>query len=483
MAFKAALTHVCRYWRSVLLSYPKIWTNIFARRDISDFFYECLLRSRGLPIHLNFHYHVEWDGPAGCSCEHPSSPTSCRVRCPHIRARKTAELFGEYGPRKRLRSLDLLLFSPDPVAAGFGGLEHIAFFNRPLPELESLRLACLDSAQSPEEFVIRGDIFSRSLPKLKCLSLVHCWGGLTSWVAGLTSFHLEFRQLWDIQSTKFVAFLENNCRTLEALSLDNIGFSDPGGGRVTLSSLKELQLKRVTDPSYLFLHLTLPMFEALTTLRVRFSDGAATFSATNPSGAVLQVVESQEDVFSCCTNGLALYRWTEISTLDLDLHGSREVSESDVEDFYHSIPSLETMEVRTASHLREVFRPLLITKYPLHPSLKLLRLPVHREVQDDVFAILTTTTYARKAMGCVLWDIECICDGGCEEFSSQWAIYCENSGFGNPEIVRFTRDPIFLDRQRKVLEGLPAGTISVSEMNISKVNCLSSWVAPSDTTF
>jgi len=58
MAFRAALTHVCRYWRGVLLSYPKLWTNISARRDTSDFFSECLLRSRSLSVHLNLHYHV-----------------------------------------------------------------------------------------------------------------------------------------------------------------------------------------------------------------------------------------------------------------------------------------------------------------------------------------------------------------------------------------------------------------------------------------
>ncbi|KAF9650054.1 hypothetical protein BDM02DRAFT_1531878 [Thelephora ganbajun] len=417
MAFKAALTRVCSYWRGVLLCYPKIWTDIFVRRDTSDFLSECLLRSRALPIHLNFHYHMGWDSPSGCSCNHPSL-VSRHVRCPHIRARKATELFGGCGPRGRLRSLDLLFFS-DLTTTGFDELEQNSFFNGPLPELESLRLVCLDTAQAREEFIIHDGIFPGSLPKLKRLSLVHCWGGLISWVVGLTSFHLEFRHSREIQSVEFAAFLKNSNGTLEVLSLDNIGFSGSYGEPATLANLKGLKLKRVADPSGLFQHVTLPTFKNLTTLRVRFSDGIATFSATDDSGVVLQVIESQEDTFSYCTNGLAFYGWTQVSTLDLDLHGSRDVSASDVENLYHSIPSLDIMEIRTVSNLRNILLRLLPTKHVLHPSLKLLQLQVPRGAREEVFAALTTVTYRRKAMGCVLWDIECICDESCGKVSNQ----------------------------------------------------------------
>ena len=483
MAFKAALTHVCRYWRGVLLSYPKIWSNIFARRDSIDFFTECLLRSRTLPIHLNLHYHMEWDSPSGCSCERSSSLVSRRVRCPHVRARKTAELFGQHGPRERLRSLDLLIFFSDLTEARSVELEDVSFFNPPLLELQTLRLVCLDAAQANEDFFIGDNIFSRELPKLQHLSLVHCWGGLTSWVTGLTSFHLEFRHSLYISSAEFITFLAHNSRTLEILSLDNIVTTsgDAGNKSVTLTNLRELKLKRICDPVGLFSHFALPTFENLTTLRVRFSDGMATFSAINDSGAVLQVVESEEDLFSCCTNGLASHQWTQISTLDLDLDGLQESSGLDVEDLYRSIQSLETMEIRAVSHFRETFLPFLPTKPALYPSLKLLRLPVSQEVQDEVFAGLTTITYGRKAMGCVMWDIECICDETCEGISDQWAIHCEKNGFSNPEIAKFMVDPEYLDHQRKVSKGQPARTISLPEASISEVSYALSYSTPSDT--
>lgn len=483
MAFKAALTHVCRYWRGVLLSYPKIWTNIFARRDTIDFFSECLLRSRTLPIHLNFHYHMGWDSPSGCSCEGPSSLASRRVRCPHVRARKTAELFGQYGSRERLRSLDLLIFFSDLADARSVELEDISFFSRSLPELQTLRLVCLDAAQSDEEFLVGDDIFSRELPRLQHLSLVHCWGGLTSWVIGLTSFHLEFRHSCYISSADFIAFLAHNSQTLEVLSLDNIVTTsgDAGNESVTLTNLRELKLKRITDPVGLLSHLVPPMFENLATLRVRLSDGMTTFSATSDTGAVLQVIESEEDSFSWCTYGLASYQWAQISSLDLDLDGLQESLRLDVEDLYRSIPSLETMEIRTVFHLREIFLPFLPTKQVLHPSLKLLRLPVSREVQDEVFSGLTTITYGRKAMGCVMWDVECICDEGCEEISDQWAIHCEKNGFSNPEIVKFTTDPEYLGRQKKVSKGQPTRSVSLPKANISEASRAFSYSTLSDT--
>ena len=157
------------------------------------------------------------------------------------------------------------------------------------------------------------------------------------------------------------------------------------------------------------------------------------------------------------------------------------MSGSDVEDLYRSIPSLETMEIRTASHLHEIFLPLLPTRRVLHSSLRFLRLSVTREAQDKAFAMLTTITHGRKAMGCVTWSIECVCDESCEEISDQWAIHCERNGFDDPGIVEFTKDPGFLDRQRKISEGQPTGVVSVPEAGILKASCAPSNFTLSDT--
>jgi hypothetical protein len=304
---------------------------------------------------------------------------------------------------------------------------------------------------------------------------------LTSWVTGLTSFHLEkSRYFGDIRGAEFVAFLKGSQGTLEVLSLGDIEFNEWNGEPVALTNLKELKLGGIMEPLTLFLHFTLPTFDSLTTLRVRYSDGVATFSATNTSGAVLQVIESEEDVFSCCVNGLASSWWTQISTLDLDLHGSQEVSDLDLEDLYRSIPSLDTMEIRTISCLHGIFRPLIPIKRVLHPSLKLVRLPVPQEGLDDFFAILTTTSHGRKVMGCVMWGIECSCEDR-EEVSNRWAAYCEKNGFDNPEIAKFMRDPGFLDRGGKNFEGQSTGTVSVPQAGILEASDTPSCFTPPDT--
>jgi len=83
-------------------------------------------------------------------------------------------------------------------------------------------------------------------------------------------------------------------------------------------------------------------------------------------------------------------------------------------------------------------------------------------------------------MGCVMWDVECICDESCEEISDQWAIHCEKNGFSNPEIVKFTTDPKYLGRQRKAFKGQPAGSISLPEAKISEASHALSYSTSSD---
>ena len=52
------LTHVCKRWRSVLVSSPGLWTNFCVVKAAPKFVAECLQRSKTLPIHVSF----KWDG-------------------------------------------------------------------------------------------------------------------------------------------------------------------------------------------------------------------------------------------------------------------------------------------------------------------------------------------------------------------------------------------------------------------------------------
>ena len=73
-------------------------------------------------------------------------------------------------------------------------------------------------------------------------------------------------------------------------------------------------------------------------------------------------------------------------------------------------------------------------------------------------------------MGCAIWSIECVCDESCEEVSNQWGIYCEKNGFGNTGIVKFMRDPGFLDRQRKTFEGHATEILLIPKSTHSKAS-------------
>lgn len=50
------LTHVCRRWRSLLISLPKLWTNFRVIKAAPKFVAECIQRSKSLPIHVS----VKW---------------------------------------------------------------------------------------------------------------------------------------------------------------------------------------------------------------------------------------------------------------------------------------------------------------------------------------------------------------------------------------------------------------------------------------
>ena len=84
-------------------------------------------------------------------------------------------------------------------------------------------------------------------------------------------------------------------------------------------------------------------------------------------------------------------------------------------------------------------------------------------------------------MGCANWSIECVSDESCEEVSNQWRIYCEKNGFGIPGIVKFMRDPGFLDRQRKTFEGDPTEILLIPKATDSKASQAPSDFTPSDT--
>ena len=44
------MTHICKYLRSTLISYPHLWSLIFVKNDHKDFVVACLERSRGTPF-------------------------------------------------------------------------------------------------------------------------------------------------------------------------------------------------------------------------------------------------------------------------------------------------------------------------------------------------------------------------------------------------------------------------------------------------
>ena len=66
------MTHVCQYWRSTLISYPRLWSSIFVRNDHKDFVVTCLERSRELPLAVRLDLGHGGHGGDYLDCTSPS---------------------------------------------------------------------------------------------------------------------------------------------------------------------------------------------------------------------------------------------------------------------------------------------------------------------------------------------------------------------------------------------------------------------------
>ena len=172
------LTHVCRYWRTALLSHPTIWSTLCMKPGNPSFISEWLAR-------------------------------------------------GQNAPRMRDLTIVYRLSEPLPVwdiGYDYGpGLLHRCFFRETLPNLQHL-----DFRATHVEFYVPmiptpGSLFGKSLPRLKELKYLGATGGLLGKAENLDSCEIG---RWsgpagpaDIFSEHLQTLLDNN-NTLKSLTIN-----------------------------------------------------------------------------------------------------------------------------------------------------------------------------------------------------------------------------------------------------------------------
>ena len=183
-------SHVCKYWRSAVISNPLFWTNISAGPlTQSGFITLQLQRSSPLPLTLSIQLFQSLD----CHCK-PDPFFDDAYFCPHSNNRdfnRLLEIFTPY--RRRVTTLNVRYLRSFGDKYCEDVLQH-QFFRDPLPNLERLSWVSrsLDPANEREDPVITSTkIFSDSLPRLRELALVNTWGLISAAGPNLNTFKVR----------------------------------------------------------------------------------------------------------------------------------------------------------------------------------------------------------------------------------------------------------------------------------------------------
>ena len=294
------MTHVCRYWRSALISYPLLWSSIFVNNGRKDFVTLCLERSRKVPLTVpldlrdcgyNDYYY-------GCTCTRDEQLSGLGVndRSPCSYHTPTGPLL-KIAHIRRIRTLDVRLDLSDGLAEDdqdedfWHALDGFKLFAFPLPALERLSFYVNYDFGADALLELPKSLFSwRASPptKLRHLTLHGCYGGPVRAVHNLTSFELagiqDVFELTELDQRTFLPLISNS-PSLVSLSLSHFGFPNrarlSGVTPVRLPKLKLLRLMYMSPfPGFPCL-MDVPAFSTLSSLRISVRESTAGFSSTD----------------------------------------------------------------------------------------------------------------------------------------------------------------------------------------------------------
>ena len=267
-----ALTHVCRRWRDALLSYPIIWAHIYVWCNSPEPLVATVLkRSRGVPLTVNIQYYSDRTHPYGCGCSY--QPTwededYCPRKTPQMPSLDLLEPF-----RANVHMLNVRYLRDGTFDARV--MEDILktpFFLKSFPNLESLRWSCRHLDEMVPPFKLPRRLFGTSLPRLRELSMVNCWGLLLTDTPMLKVMLVECTAKvgrTGISADRLVQSLRRR-QSLTTLSFINCRIiPDPESppGPASMENLKEITIQN-TDSDVVSRYIRCPSMGIVTNLRV-----------------------------------------------------------------------------------------------------------------------------------------------------------------------------------------------------------------------
>ena len=168
------LSHVCRYWRDLMLDLPRLWTFIRVTGSFSNrlMFNEMITRSGGFPLSILLTYQVPGNdrsifdllGLTSVVCDHSEriQELGVLVRVPH------AGLILDCISKQTLPCLEKLWLDTDPTP-GVVRVWPVTLFDNTIPPLRSLHINDIVIAWLPFEGLTQLELTCRTSPPLHAL--------------------------------------------------------------------------------------------------------------------------------------------------------------------------------------------------------------------------------------------------------------------------------------------------------------------------
>ena len=325
-----ALTHVCRYWRTVLLSYPRIWSTIRMRPGNPSIISDWLARGQKTPLTV-FAEFEDMDDHPQCRYQDPVTATLADIDTPEVCPRHKAVLSLDQLLPHRSRICDLSILFHASGEAGWGngyeeyyGLEppllHHRFFAEAFPNLQRVEFRAIRLDSDVGMIAAPNSMFAKSLPRLKELKYLGAVGGPLATAENLDSCEIGHQsgsaEPARIYPEQLQTLLENN-KTLKSLT---INWCELTTGVPTATPVTDLKFLKIGCHSREYLSEILdcihaPQFKNLDTTELSFVEGGIQGVLSDSSGLALEF--SQDDWHDL--NIYPLGRWgAEITTLRLN---------------------------------------------------------------------------------------------------------------------------------------------------------------------
>ena len=439
------LTHVCRYWRTLLLSYPRMWSTLRMKPGNPSLISEWLARSQNLPLTVIAEFTDTFEHPQ-CRYQDSATATLADTDGPGVCLRHKAVLsLNQLLPHhSRIHDLNVFLRSSDPYWDDHSLIEpqllYHKFFRKALPNLQRLDFRATHIEQTRYVIPIPDFLFVGELPRLEELKYLGVAGGLIVTAKNLVSCEIGF---WsgsagpnsiapDVLQTFFI-----NNKTLNSLTIGEFGF-------FLKSDLWVHTTIPMTDLKYLEIHcpfdedlekvvkcIHTPRFENLDTahLSLDYSNNIQV-EATDGSGRTFKF---SKPINHFRFNPLR-YLGAVITTLRLDqgITLYRLDNELALYDFFRSFDAVQVLEFNgtTASALSNV-----LPATGVFPRLKVIRVALSWDECDEVLELLATPLRLRMEEGNPLTAIEPLPvedeDGSGPKFSVEWEKYYKAEGIEN----------------------------------------------------